>query len=221
MAEDTVINPEETKAIIPVKSPLFQACANHLYQILVETEASQVKTADGLNVEVRLNTIERALAGNTTMHLAANIADRDALQGLIVGDKVYVDDATGDDTVDKGGAMYLWQANGTFKKLSEDESLDLVIKWAMIEGKPESDPASIDLAVAKQHIHENKTTLDKLSDDGTGNLLFEGKRIQDPYVDVAVVADITEIPLNLRDGGLIIVNPAAPAQVANAPAFSE
>lgn len=64
-------------------------------------------------------------------------------------------------------------------------------------------------AVTKRHEHTNKAdVLDKLSDDGSGNLLFDGKRIDDGKVDVASTTSIDTIPANLRDGGLLIVAPA-------------
>lgn len=64
-------------------------------------------------------------------------------------------------------------------------------------------------AVTKRHEHANKAdVLDKLSDDGSGNLLFDGKRIDDGKVDVASTTGIDTIPANLRDGGLLIVNAA-------------
>ncbi len=64
-------------------------------------------------------------------------------------------------------------------------------------------------AVTKRHEHANKAdVLDKLSDDGSGNLLFDGKRIDDGKVDVASTTSIDTIPANLRDGGLLIVAPA-------------
>lgn len=60
-------------------------------------------------------------------------------------------------------------------------------------------------AVAKKHEHANKTAvLDKLSDDGAGNLLFDGARIDDGTVDVAFIPAGAAIPANLSDGGLVI-----------------
>lgn len=64
-------------------------------------------------------------------------------------------------------------------------------------------------AVAKKHNHTNKTdVLDKLSTQN-GELLFNGKRINDGQVEVASTTSIDSIPENLRDGGLLIVNAGA------------
>lgn len=64
-------------------------------------------------------------------------------------------------------------------------------------------------AVAKKHNHTNKTdVLDKLSTQN-GELLFNGKRINDGLVEVASTTSIDSIPENLRDGGLLIVNAGA------------
>lgn len=64
-------------------------------------------------------------------------------------------------------------------------------------------------AVEKKHEHANKTdVLDKLSTQD-GELLFDGKRINDGLVEVASTTSIDTIPDNLRDGGLLIVNAGA------------
>ena len=69
------------------------------------------------------------------------------------------------------------------------------------------DVADVADAVTKRHEHANKAdVLDKLSEDGSGNLLFDGKRIDDGKVDVASTSSIDIIPANLRDGGLLIVS---------------
>ncbi len=69
--------------------------------------------------------------------------------------------------------------------------------------------ADVSDAVAKKHEHANKTdVLDKLSTQD-GELLFDGKRINDGLVEVASTTSIDSIPENLRDGGLLIVNAGA------------
>lgn len=68
--------------------------------------------------------------------------------------------------------------------------------------------ADVSDAVAKKHEHANKTdVLDKLSTQD-GELLFDGKRINDGLVEVASTTSIDTIPDNLRDGGLLIIAPA-------------
>lgn len=68
--------------------------------------------------------------------------------------------------------------------------------------------ADVSDAVAKKHEHANRTdVLDKLSTQD-GELLFDGKRINDGLVEVASAANIDAIPENLRDGGLLIIAPA-------------
>ena len=68
--------------------------------------------------------------------------------------------------------------------------------------------ADVSDAVAKKHEHANRTdVLDKLSTQD-GELLFDGKRINDGLVEVAAAANIDAIPENLRDGGLLIIAPA-------------
>ena len=69
--------------------------------------------------------------------------------------------------------------------------------------------ADVSDAVEKKHEHANKTdVLDKLSTQD-GELLFDGKRINDGLVEVASTTSIDTIPDNLRDGGLLIVNAGA------------
>lgn len=198
---------DNARLVINLPTPIYQAIGGQLYKLLLETLATQVFMSDGVSVETRVNTLERALAANTTTRFADTIEARDQLTGMIPGDRVFVIDATGDPTVDKGGATYIWMPGLTWRKLSEEEGMDVVLSWDRLEDKPASTVGDIDMAVARQHTHGNKTELDALSDDGTGNLLYRGKRINDGKVDVASTSDVGVIPDNLRDGGLLIVNP--------------
>lgn len=211
MSEKTGARPtdgQDARIVINLPTPMFQAVGGQLYKLLLETTAAQVSMSDGVSVETRVNTLERALAANTTTRFADNIAARDALTGLIPGDRVHVSDATADASVTSGGATYIWMPGLEWRKLSEDESMDLIFAWDRLEGKPASAAADIDLAVARQHVHGNKVELDALADDGADNLLYKGRRINDGKVDVACATDLGAIPDGLRDGGLLIVNPA-------------
>jgi hypothetical protein len=55
----------------------------------------------------------------------ADIAERNALTGLNIGDRVFVNDATGDATVTSGWAIYVWRGSA-FSKTAEEEGLDVV-----------------------------------------------------------------------------------------------
>ena len=88
---------------------------------------------------------------------------------------ILVRDASGDSTVNKGSATYVFDAsNQKFVKVSEHESMDLEFEWNTIKGRPESSPETIDEAV-KNSKHENIAVLDALSEDEEGQLLYKGK----------------------------------------------
>lgn len=61
----------------------------------------------------------------TTEHTVANIAARNALAGVSLGDQVYVTDATADATVTAGWAIYRWNGAG-WTKVLEQEGIDAV-----------------------------------------------------------------------------------------------
>lgn len=213
--------PETTTPETPVTLPdpvqanvtYAQTVGGIIFEHNPKTTAEQVKTRDGLNVETRLGTLEAAIAGKKQAYVKETIAERDALvgTGLQHGDRVFVIDATADATVEKGGAEYLYMTDNTWLKLSELESMDIICNWAHLQDKPTSTVAQIDLAVAKAHVHDNIETIAHLSDDGAGNLLFKGKRINDGKAWVATVASLADTPANLADGGLLIINPALAA----------
>jgi len=115
--------------------------------------------------------IDSSLANFNQTVIVSNITERNALV-LTKNTPVWVLDATGDTTVTSGAALYLFNvANSTFIKLSEAESMDVVINWSSIQNKPTSSVADIDDAVARKHSHANKSTLDLLTQDAQGYLL--------------------------------------------------
>lgn len=61
----------------------------------------------------------------TSEYEVADIAARNALTGLSVGDRVFVADATTDATVSSGWAIYVWRGSA-FTKVAEEEGLDVV-----------------------------------------------------------------------------------------------
>jgi hypothetical protein len=64
----------------------------------------------------------------TGEYKVANITARNALNAnMSLGDRVLVDDATGDATVGSGWAIYVWVASNTWTKVAEQEGLDVVV----------------------------------------------------------------------------------------------
>jgi hypothetical protein len=121
--------------------------------------------------------IANQLAGLSSLEVVDNIASRDALT-LTSNKMVLVIDATGDTSVVSGSAMYAWQQSSTaFVKVSEYESMDVIVSWGSISGRPTSSPASIDLAVTNSHTHTNKTSLDKVGQDVEGDITYDGLEV--------------------------------------------
>jgi len=91
---------------------------------------------------------------------------------------ILVVDASGDPTVETGSALYAWDAAAEqVYKLSEYESMDVVLSWADLAGRPASTPADIDSAVELRHAHSNKAVLDQLGGDADG-LTYGGVGVQ-------------------------------------------
>lgn len=82
----------------------------------------------GLNYKMTANQIAD-FVGAIRDFTVANIADRNALTGLTVGDRVFVTNATADATVTTGWAIYRVSsiAPNVFAKIQEQESMDIVI----------------------------------------------------------------------------------------------
>ena len=115
------------------------------------------------------------ISASSGAQIVDDIADRDSLTP-INGQLVYVLDATGDPTVASGAASYIWKADTSeWVKLTEFESMDVIVQWSNIQGAPTSSPSAIDAAVAKSHTHANKTELDKIGEDISGNFTYNGQ----------------------------------------------
>ena len=88
---------------------------------------------------------------------------------------VMVLDATADSGVEDGSAMYVYhEATSVWKKVSEVESMDLVLDWDNIQNGPKSTPGQIDDAVKDTHSHANAEVLNSLGKDEQGNLTLDG-----------------------------------------------
>ena len=119
--------------------------------------------------------IATTLAGSNDLTIVSDIGSRNALLPLTSAKWVYVENATGDTTVLSGGATYLYNpTTQVWMKTSEAESLDIVASWAALVGKPNSSPSAIDTAVAQSHVHANMTQLNKIGEDVSGNMTYNG-----------------------------------------------
>jgi len=95
----------------------------------------------------------------TNCTIVATIAERDALTSVKVADRVLVKDATGDTSVTSGWAEYVYDENSQWFKMSEGESMDLILDWSNVQNKPTSTTADIDQAVTDSHTHSNNAVL--------------------------------------------------------------
>lgn len=162
------LTPNSIYLVAPTAHP------NYLEIYVTGTSASVVKRT--LNVDDVQALIDDATAGLSggELNVVADIAARDALNPT-TNMIVLVKDATGDSTVDNGAALYVYElATTTWSKIGEYESLDVVLNWSDINGKPTSSVANIDDAVNKRHTHANKTQLDKIDEDVNGNFKYNG-----------------------------------------------
>lgn len=119
--------------------------------------------------------IDASIAGIAGIEVVADIDARDALT-LTTNTQVLVIDASDDPTVAAGSATYVWrQSTSAFVKISEGESLDLILDWDNIVDGPSSTAAQIDTAVANSHTHSNKTQLDLIGQSASGDITYNGR----------------------------------------------
>ena len=128
--------------------------------------------------------VNTAVAGASNLFVVPDIAARDALAPTVVTQAIVVD-ATDDTSVALGSATYVYDPVGdAWSKIAEHESMDVVLQWANIQGRPSSTVAEIDDAVSKRHSHANLVSLDKVGEDVSGVLQFNGDYV-DPALRVA------------------------------------
>lgn len=152
--------------VAPVAKP------NHVEVYVTSADASVVKRI--VNIDDIQSMINSSISASNAFEIVADIAARNALS--LSGNKfVLVLDATGDVTVTSGAATYAWRsATSTWVKISEYESLDVVLNWSAIQNKPSSSVADIDSAVAQRHAHTNFTELNKISENVSGDFQYAG-----------------------------------------------
>lgn len=149
-----------------------ESTPSYVEMYVTGASASTVKRIiDASDIEAM---ITLALSGLSQMEFADTIAERNALT-LKDGLQVLVVDASADPTVTSGAATYVYREETTaWIKIAEHESQDVALTWAALQNKPSSAVVDIDDAVTKRHSHTNKTQLDKVGEDGSGNLTYNG-----------------------------------------------
>lgn len=119
-----------------------------------------------------LNFLQDATSNLNTALIAANLTERNSLT-LVSNTLVWVVDASEDSTVTLGSAAYIFQyATQTWIKITEVESLDQVLDWTEINGRPLSTPNQIDTGVNQRHSHGNSPLLDKIVENLNGKLMY-------------------------------------------------
>ena len=160
------VNPNSIYFVAPPSNP-------NVVEVYVTNAAGSFarRVINAADVQSMINT---AITAANNLTIVADIGARNLLSPSAPM-FVFVSNATGDPTVNSGGATYLWNTTtNAWQKISEAESLDVVTSWNNIQGKPTSSASAIDTAVSQAHSHTNKTQLDKIGEDGTGNLTYNG-----------------------------------------------
>lgn len=120
--------------------------------------------------------VNDAIAAFNSVQIVADITARNALdpESNIM---VLVLDASTDETVTAGAALYVYDlSNTTWIKVAEYESMDVAVDWSAISNGPASSTSAIDDAVSASHSHSNKTELDKIGESG-GVMTYNGSPI--------------------------------------------
>lgn len=165
----------ELPAVLDAYAVYFVAPVGTTDYVEIYVTSSDGTSARRVINEQDVNTlVEQKLAGTDEIYVVDTIADRLTVD-TAKSRYVYVVDASDDSTVTSGGASYLYNTvTKDWVKISESESMDLVLNWNSIIGGPTSTPAQIDEAVAAKHTHVNKNALDKVGEDVAGNFTYGG-----------------------------------------------
>lgn len=202
--------------VTEINTPLYQRAGENLYRINLETTASQVRTADGGDAETRLAALAEAVGGWGSVYVVDDIAARDALTDIRVGDQCWVRDASADEGVESGAARYLYEGEGKgWTRIAEAGSMRLRVAWEDVQGAPASGADAIDGAVGRSHEHNNKIDiLDRLDADENGGLMFGGARVCGDVTGLAERVDALE-------GEISGLPPEKPGIVARVDALEE
>lgn len=165
------LQPDSIYFVAPAGSP-------DLVEIYVTKSDASTPHRHVLNKAEVQAMIDSSIAAASELTIVADIAARNALNPTRAI-YVYVENATGDNTVSSGGATYLYKtATSSWIKISEAESLDVSLTWSSIIGKPTSSPSAIDAAVTASHTHTNKTQLDQIGQNAAGEMTYNGVQVK-------------------------------------------
>lgn len=173
-----------------LQADAFYYVANGNYAESYITDQAGVAKAIGnspmINKLIQDALLAQGQSGNE-VEIVADIAARNTLTANATRNVlILVVDATGDSSVKSGSALYAYRSSDkTTFKVAEYESMDVVVKWADIQGKPTSSAAAIDTAVSQSHTHANKTVLDKLNEDASGNPTYGGNPISTSWSETS------------------------------------
>ncbi|WP_161882174.1 hypothetical protein [Deinococcus alpinitundrae] len=152
----------------------FYFVLNGSYSESYLTNASGVAKAIGNSAMINALIDAKLTAASTLQHVATIAARNTAASAATANTLYLVTDATSDSSVSSGAALYFYdKAANTQTKIAEYESMDVVLQWSNLQGKPNSTAAALDAAVGASHTHANKVTLDKLG-DSSGKLSYNG-----------------------------------------------
>lgn len=170
---------------VSVLPATFVASAIYLVPVSGSATLLDIYVADSTGTTVRniiskseiASMIAEAGIGSGSTVVVADIAARDALAPTEVTIAIVLN-ATADATVAAGAATYVFNPDDTtWSKISEAESLDVVLEWANIQNRPNSSAAAIDAAVTASHTHANAAVLDKFGENAEGGPTYDGTDI--------------------------------------------
>lgn len=176
----------------PIKGVLKDVNGNLFHP---ETSSTQVKTADGSNVEIKIASLQTVVSGKVPCYVVDDIAARDGLESPKQGDLCWVKDATADETVSTGAAQYIYDGSA-WVKIAEAESMDMIVNWADIQGKED-----VEAAMGKAHEHANADILNGISASGD-TMTVNGKTYYSGRM-VAIIENGGEIPADMNPNGIV------------------
>lgn len=108
--------------VVDVIGPILHPCGGRLYRYMPEINTDAVKLAGGKTLTTQLQQVAQTLATKSDIKFVDTILQRDLLQNLMPGDRVFVADASLDPQVAQAsmpaGVLYLYTADETWAMIS-------------------------------------------------------------------------------------------------------